>query len=173
MSNYIIVPLTEVMLKAGDRVRLVEPEVLIERSNSDIAYHNDNGIYSFKWEGDSISFNTVDVDDEMLTELYKWDTQEIESIDADGDIKFVDMDYTWPKEVILEPVDENDVSIKRDVDSSEIDYVRIYRDEVGGGAFQIYCKMPHAIISEEEDRASVYFYTISKDNVNPSKHLEP
>ena len=109
----------------------------------------------------------------MLTELYKWDTQEIESIDADGDIKFVDMDYTWPKEVILEPVDENDVSIKRYVDSSKIDYVRIYRDEVGGGAFQIYCKMPHAIISEEEDRASVYFYTISKDNVNQSKHSEP
>ena len=174
MSNYIIVPLTEVMLKAGDRVRLVEPEVLIERSlTPDIVYHNDNGIYSFELEGDFISFGTVDVDDEMLTLLYKWDTQEIESIDADGDIKFVDIDYTWPKEVILEPVDENDVSLKNYVDSSEVSYVRIYRDEVGGGAFKLYCKMPHAIISEEEDRASVYFYTISKDNVNPSKHSEP
>ena len=173
MSNYIVIPLTEVMLKAGDRVRLVEPEVLIERSNSDIQYHNDNGVYSFELERDFISFGTVDVDDEMLTLLYKWDTQEIESIDVDGDIRFVDIDYVWPKEVILEQVDENDVSIKRYIDSSKIDYVRIYRDEVGGGAFQIYCKMPHAIISEEEDRASVYFYTISKDNVNTSKHSEP
>ena len=174
MSNYITIPLTEIMLKAGDRVRLVEPEVLIERSlTPDIAYHNDNGIYSFELGTDAISFRTVDIDDEMLTELYKWDTQEIESIDEDGDVKFVDMDYTWPKEVILEPVDENDVSLKSYIDSSKIDYVRIYRDEVGGGAFQIYCKMPNAIISEEEDRASVYFYTISKDNVNPSKHLEP
>ena len=175
MSNHIIIPLTEVVLKAGDRVRLVEPEVLIERANNyQIEYKQDeNGVYSFNSDNDCLCFKSCDVLDEMLTELYKWDTQEIESIDADGDIKFVDMDYTWPKEVILEPVDENDVSIKRDVDSSEIDYVRIYRDEVGGGAFQIYCKMPHAIISEEEDRASVYFYTISKDNVNPSKHLEP
>ena len=174
MSNYIVIPLTTIILKAEDRVRLVEPEILIERSNNpDIQYHNDNGIYSFESEEDFISFNSGDVNDEMLTLLYKWDTQEIESIDADGDIKFVDIEYTWPKEVILEPVDENDVSIKRYVDSSKIDYVRIYRDEVGGGAFQIYCKMPHAIISEEEDRASVYFYTISKDNVNPSKHSEP
>ena len=174
MSNYIVIPLTEVMLKAGDRVRLVEPEVLIERSNNpDIVYNNDNGIYSFESEEDYLSFGTVDVDDEMLTLLYKWDTQEIESIDADGDIKFVDIPYTWPKEVILEPVDENDISLKRYVDSSKVSYVRIYRDEVGGGAFKLYCNMPHAIISEEEDRASVYFYTISKDNVDPSKHLEP
>ena len=174
MSNYIVIPLTEVMLRAGDRVRLVAPDVLIERSNNpDIAYHNDNGVYSFESERDYISFGTVDVNYEMLTELYKWDTQEIESIDADGDIKFVDIDYTWPKEVILEPVDENDVSIKRYIDSSKIDYVRIYRHEVGHGAFKLYCKMPHAIVSEEDDRASVYFYTISKDNVNPSKHLEP
>jgi len=51
MSNYIVIKLTEVMLKAGDRVRLVEPEVLIERSNNpDIAYNNDNGIYSFELE---------------------------------------------------------------------------------------------------------------------------
>ena len=173
MSNYIVIPLTTITLKAGDRVRLVEPEVLIERSNnSDIKYHNDNGIYSFESEEDFISFNSGDVNDEMLTLLYKWDTQEIESIDADGDIKFVDIEYTWPKEVILEPVDENDVSLKNYIDSSEVSYVRIYRDEVGGGAFQIYCKMPHAIISEEEDRASVYFYTISQNNVNPLKQLK-
>lgn len=76
MSNYIVIPLTEVMLKAGDRVRLVEPEVLIKKSNNpDIAYHNDNGIYSFKFKGDFISFNSVDIDDEILTELYKWNTQ--------------------------------------------------------------------------------------------------
>mgnify|MGYP003451844891 CR=1 FL=1 len=172
MSHYITIPLTEIMLKAGDRVRLVEPEVLIERSNSDIQYQNDNGIYSFELERDYISFGTVDVDDEMLTLLHKWDTQEIESIDADGDIKFVDMDYTWPKEVILEPVDENDKPIRSYIDSSKIDYVRIYRDEVGGGAFKLYCNMPHAIISEEEDRASVYFYTISQNNVNPLKQLK-
>ena len=175
MSNHIAIPLTKIILKAGDRVRLVEPEVLIERANNyQIEYKQDeNGVYSFNSDYDYLSFKSCDVLDEMLTELYKWDTQEIESIDADGDIKFVDMDYTWPKEVILEQVDENDVSIKSYVDSSKIDYVRIDRDEVGGGAFQIYCKMPHAIISEEEDRASVYFYTISKDNINPSKHLEP
>ena len=172
MSNHITIPLTKIILKAGDRVRLVEPEILIERSNNpDIAYHNDNGVYSFELEGDYLLFKSCDVLEEMLNELYKWDTQEIESIDEDGDIKFVDMPYTWPKEVILEPVDENDVSIKNYIDSSKIDYVRIYRDEVGGGAFKLYCNMPHAIISEEEDRASVYFYTISKDNVNPSKHL--
>ena len=174
MSNHITIPLTKIILKAGNRVRLVKPEILIERSNNpDIAYHNDNGVYSFELEVDYLLFKSCDVLDEMLTELYKWDTQDIESIDADGDIKFVDMPYTWPKEVILEPVDENDVSIKNYIDSSKIDYIRIYRDEVGGGAFKLYCNMPHAIISEEEDRASVYFYTISKDNVNPSKHLEP
>ena len=167
MSNYITVPLTEIILKAGDRVRLVEPEVLIERANNyQIEYKQDeNGVYSFNSHNDWLSFKSCDVLDEMLTELYKWDTQEIESIDADGDIKFVDMDYTWPKEVILEPVDESDKPIRSYIDSSKIDYVRIYRDEVGGGAFKLYCKMPHAIISEEEDRASVYFYTISKDNV--------
>ena len=172
MSNYIIVPLTEIMLKAGDRVRLVEPEVLIERSkNPDIAYHNDNGIYSFELEEDYLLFGTVDVLDEMLTELYKWDTQEIKSIDSDGDIKFVDIDYTWPKEVILEPVDENDVSIKSYVDSSKIDYARIYRDEVDYDTFLNYCSMPHAVVSNYGE--SVYFYTISQNDVNPSKHLEP
>ena len=120
MSNYIVIPLTEVMLKAGDRVRLVEPEVLIERSNNpDIVYNNDNGIYSFESEEDYLSFGTVDVDDEMLTLLYKWDTQEIKSIDKDGDIKFVDIKYTWPKEVILEPVDENDTISKDNVNTSK------------------------------------------------------
>ena len=114
MSNHITIPLTKIILKAGDRVRLVEPEVLIARSNnSDISYENNNGIYSFKMSAYYISFKSCDVLDEMLTELYKCDTQEIESIDVDGDIKFVDMDYTWPKEVILEPVDENDISLKR------------------------------------------------------------
>ena len=171
MSNYIIIPLTEIILKAGDRVRLVEPEVLIERSNSDIQYHNDNGVYSFELERDFISFGTVDVDDEMLSILYKWDTQEIESIDADGDIKFVDIPYTWPKEVILEPVDENDVSIRNYIDSSKVDYLRIYRDEVDPGVFDSICAMPHAILSN--DGEYVYFYTISQNDVNPSKHLEP
>jgi len=172
MSNYITMPLTEIMLKAGDRVRLVEPEVLIERSNSDIAYHNDNGIYSFECEREYISFNTVDVDDEMLTELYKWDTQEIKSIDDDGDIKFVDIEYTWPKEVILEPVDENDVSLKNYIDSSKVDYLRIYKDEVDPAVFDSICAMPHAVMSEEDDEELVYFYTISQKDINPSKHLE-
>ena len=171
MSNYIIVPLTEVMLKAGDRVRLVEPEVLIERSNSDIQYHNDNGIYSFECVGDFLSFKTVDVDDEMLTELYKWDTQEIKSIDADGDIKFVDIPYTWPKEVIFEPVDENDVPIRNYIDSSKVDYLCIYKDEVDPGVFDSICAMPHAVMSN--DGEYVYFYTISQNDLNPSKHLKP
>ena len=170
MSNYIIIPLTEVILKAGDRVRLVEPEVLIERSNSDIQYHNDNGIYSFESEEDYISFNSVDVDNEMLSILYEWDTQEIESIDADGDIKFVDIPYTWPKEVILEPVDENDISLKRYIDSSKVDYLRIYKEEIDYNTFLDYCSMPHSVLSE--DKESVYFYTISQNNVNPLKHLK-
>ena len=174
MSNYITIPLTEIILKAGDRVRLVEPEVLIERSNNpDIEYHNENGVYLFNSNDDCLYFKSCNVDDEMLTELYKWDTQEIESIDAYGYIKFVDIPYPWPKEVILEPVDENYNSLTKYIDSSKVDYVRIYRDEVGGGAFQIYCKMPHAIVSESDDRASVCFYTISQQDVNPSKHLEP
>lgn len=175
MNNHIVIPLTQIVLKAGDRVRLVEPEVLIERANNyQIEYKQDeNGVYSFNSDNDCLHFKSCDVLEEMLNELYTWDTQEIESIDADGDVKFLDMPYTWPKEVILEPVDENDKPIRSYIDSSKIDYVRIYRDEVGGGAFKLYCNMPHAIISEEEDRASVYFYTISKDNVNQSKHSEP
>lgn len=171
MSNYITMPLTEIMLKAGDRVRLVEPEILIERSNSDIQYHNNNGVYSFELERDFISFGTVDVDDEMLTLLYKWDTQEIKSIDTDGDIKFVDIPYTWPKEVILEPVDENDVSIKRYIDSAKVDYLRIYKDEVDPGVFDSICAMTHAVMSN--DGEYVCFYTISQNDVNPSKLLEP
>ena len=144
---------------------------MIERSNSDIQYHNDNGVYSFELERDFISFGTVDVDDEMLSILYKWDTQEIESIDVDGDIKFVDIPYTWPKEVILEPVDENDISIQSYIDSSKIDYVRINKDEINYDIFLNYCSMPHAVLSN--DKESVYFYTISQNDVNPSKHLEP
>ena len=172
MNNYIVIPLTEIILKAGDRVRLVEPDVLIERSPTpDIVYHNDNGIYSFELGTDAISFKTVDIDDEMLTELYKWDTQDIESIDDDGDIKFVDMPYIWPKEVIFEPVDENDTSLKNYIDSLKIDCVRIYRNEVDIGVFDSICAMPHAILSNDEEY--VYFYTISQNYVNPSKHLEP
>lgn len=174
MNNTIAIPLTEVILKAGDRVKLVEPEMLIERSNnSDIAYHNDNGVYSFDSEDDCLSFNSVDVDSDMLTLLYKWDTQEIASIYKDGDIKFVDIPYTWPKEVILEAVDEDDNSIMNYIDSSKVDYVRIYKDEVGYDAFLNYCSMPHAVVSKEDDGESVYFYTISQNDVNQSKHLEP
>ena len=172
MNNYIVIPLTEAILKAGDRVRLVEPEILIERSKSDIKYTQDhNGIYSFEFKNDFIFFKTSQVIDKMLTELYKWDTQEIESIDEDGDVKFIDMPYIWPKEVILEPVDENDVSIKRYIDSSKIDYVRIHKDEIDYNVFLNYCSVPHAVVSN--DKESVYFYTISQSNVNPSKHLEP
>ena len=172
MSNYIVIPVTEVILKAGDRVRLVEPDVLIERSNNpDIAYHNENGVYLFNSNDDYLSFKSCDIDDEMLTELYKCDTQEIESIDADGDIKFVDIGYTWPKEVILKPVNENDVSIKRYIDSSKVNYVYIYKDEVNYNTFLDYCSMPNAVVSN--DKESIYFYTVSQDNVIPSKHLEP
>ena len=171
MSNYITITLTEVMLKAGDRVRLVEPEILIERSKSDIKYTQDNnGIYSFEFKNDFIFFKTSQVIDKMLTELYKWDTQEIESIDADGDIKFVDIPYTWPKEVILEQVDEKDAPIRNYIDSSEVSYVRIYKEEIDYNTFLDYCSMPHSVLSE--DKESVYFYTISKDNVNPLKHLK-
>ena len=175
MNNTIAIPLTEVILKAGDRVRLVEPEVLIARSNNpDITYyHNDNGIYSFGWEEYSISFGSIDVDDKMLTLLSKWDTQEIASIDSNGDIKFVDIPYTWPKEVILEQVDENDIALNTYIDSSKVDYIRIYKDEVGYDAFLNYCSMPHAVVSKEDDGESVYFYTISQNDVNQSKHLEP
>ena len=173
MSNHIAIPLTKIILKAGDRVRLVEPEVLIERANNyQIEYKKDeNGVYSFNSDNDCLYFKSCDVLDEMLTELYKWDTQEIESIDADGDIKFVDMPYTWPKEVILEPVDENDKPIRSYIDSSKIDYVCIYRDKVDIGVFDSICAMPHAVMSK--DGEYVYFYTISQNDVNPSKHLEP
>ena len=173
MSNHIAIPLTKIILKAGDRVRLVEPEVLIERAinNYQIEYKQDeNGAYSFNSDDNYLYFKSCDVLDEMLTELYKWDTQEIESIDEDGDIKFVDMPYTWPKEVILEPVDENDVSLKNYIDSSEVSYVRIYKEETDYNTFLDYCSMPHSVLSE--DKESVYFYTISQNNVNPLKQLK-
>ena len=172
MSNHIIIPLTEVVLKARDRVRLVEPEVLIERSkNYQIEYKKDeNGVYSFNLDDNYLRFKSCDVLDEMLTELYKWDTQEIESIDADGDVKFVDMPYTWPKEVILEQVDEKDVSIRNYIDSSKVSYVRIYKEEIDYNTFLDYCSMPHSVLSE--DKESVYFYTISQNNVNPLKQLK-
>ena len=71
MNNYIVIPLTEAILKAGDRVRLVEPEILIERSKSDIKYTQDNnGIYSFDFKYDFIENNLeiigLDEDDEEL-----------------------------------------------------------------------------------------------------------
>lgn len=173
MNNYINFPLKIIMLKAGDRVRLVEPEVLIERSNNpSIIYNQDeNGIYSFENDEDCVQFFSCDINEKMLNELFKWDTQEIESIDEDGDIKFLDMPYTWPKEAIHEPVDENDIAISNYINSSKIDYVRIYKDEVDYNTFLNYCSMPHAVVSN--DKESVYFYTISKNDVNPSKHLEP
>lgn len=172
MSNYITIPLTEVMLKAGDRVRLVEPEVLIKRSDdSDIEYEIIDGELKITEQFFSaISFNSIDVNEKMLNELSKWDTQEIESIDNDGDIKFVDIPYTWPKEVILEPVDETGHFAKY-IDSSKVDYLRINKDEIDYDVFLNYCSMPHAVVSK--DKESVYFYTISKSNVNPLKHLEP
>ncbi len=173
MNNYIRIPLTEIRLKAGDRVRLVEPEVLIERANNyQIEYkQDDNGVYSFNSDDHCLYFKSCDVLEEMLNILYKCDTQEIESIDEDGDIKFVDMPYTWPKEVILEPVDENDISIRNYIDSYKVDYLRIYKDEVDYNTFLDYCSMPHAVVSN--DKESVYFYTISQSNVNPYKHSEP
>ena len=57
------------------------------------------------------------------------------------------------------------------IDSSKIDYVRINKDEIDYDVFLNYCSMPHVVISN--DKESVYFYTISQSNVNPSKHLEP
>lgn len=174
MSNYITMPLTEIILKARDRVRLVEPEVLIERANNyQIEYKQDeNGIYSFNSDDHCLYFKSCYVLEEMLNELYKWDTQEIESIDVDGDIKFVDMDYTWPKEVILEQVDEKDIPIRNYIDSSKVDYICIYKDEVDPGVFDSICAMPHAILSKEDNEEYVYFYTISQNDVNPLKQLK-
>ena len=59
------------------------------------------------------------------------------------------------------------------IDSSKVDYVRIYKDEVDPGVFDSICSMPHAVMSKEDNGESVYFYTISQNDVNPSKHLEP
>ena len=172
MSNYITIPFTEIMLKAGDRVRLVEPEVLISKSNnSDVPYEIKNRKFLFTNHDTEISFKNCDVNEQMLNVLSQWDTQEIKSIDKDGDIKFVDIPYTWPKEVILEPVDEKDVSIRNYIDSSKVDYLRICKDEVDPGVFDSICAMPHAILSN--DGELVCFYTISQNDVNPSKHLEP
>lgn len=163
-----------VILKAGDRVRLVEPEVLISRSNnSDIKYEKlEDGTYLFNGYICAVSFKSTDVSEHMLNILSKYDTQEIESIDDDGDIKFCDIPYTWPKEVILEAVDENDIALNTYIDSSKVDYVRIYKDEVDYNTFLDYCSMPHAVLSTEDDGNSVYFYTVSQQNINPNKHLE-
>ena len=175
MNNTITIPLTTTTLRAGDRVRLVEPEILISRSNdSDIKYEKlEDGTYLFIGYISAVSFKSTDVTDYMLNILSKYDTQEIASIDEDGDIKFVDIPYTWPKEVILEVVDEDDLSLSKQIDSSMIDYVRIYKDEVGYDAFLNYCSMQHAVVSKEDDGNSVYFYTVPQQNINPSKHLEP
>ena len=173
MNNTITIPLTTTTLRAGDRVRLVEPEVLISRSNdSDIKYEKlEDGTYLFIGYISAVSFKSTDVSEHMLNVLSKYDTQEIAAIDEDGDIQFVDMPYIWPKEVILEAVNNDDISLSKYIDSSKVDYVRIYKDEVGTGIFECYCQMPHAVISN--DNESVYFYTISQNDVNPSNHLEP
>lgn len=161
-----------VILKAGDRVRLVEPEVLISRSNdSDIKYEKlEDGTYSLNGYISAVSFKSTDVSEHMLNILSKYDTQEIAAIDDDGDIKFYDTPYTWPKEVILEAVDKNDIALNTYIDSSKVDYVRIYKDEVDYNTFLDYCSMPHAVLSK--DKESVYFYTVSQQNINPNKHLE-
>ena len=163
-----------VILKAGDRVRLVEPEVLASRaSNSDnISYTIQDGSCKLEYEDDELYFDNAIVNEDMLTLLLGLDTQEIESIDDDGDIKFYDIPYTWPKEVILEAVDENDIALNKYIDSSKVDYVRIYKDEVDYNTFLDYCSMPHAVLSKEDDGNSVYFYTVSQQNISPDKHLE-
>ena len=173
MNNTTTIYTRPIILKVGDRVRLVEPEVLISRSNdSDVSYEKlEDGTYCFNGSLDAISFNSADVNQEMLNELSKWDTQEIAHIDSDGDIKFADIPWTWPKEVVLELVDENDNTMNI-VDSSIVSYVRIYKDEVGEKAFSDYCLIPHAVLSKEDNGNSVYFYTISQNNIDPSKHLE-
>ena len=173
MNNTTTIYTRPIILKVGDRVRLVEPEVLISRSNdSDVSYEKlEDGAYCFNGSLDAISFNSADVNQEMLNELSKWDTQEIAHIDSDGDIKFADIPWTWPKEVVLELVDENDNTMNI-VDSSIVSYVRIYKDEVGEEAFSDYCLIPHAVLSKEDNGNSVYFYTISQNNIDPSKHLE-
>ena len=173
MNNTTTIYTRPIILKVGDRVRLVEPEVLISRSNdSDVSYEKlEDGAYCFNGSLDAISFNSADVNQEMLNELSKWDTQEIAHIDSNGDIKFADIPWAWPKEVVLELVDENDNTMNI-VDSSIVSYVRIYKDEVGEEAFSDYCLIPHAVLSKEDNGNSVYFYTISQNNIDPSKHLE-
>ena len=173
MNNTTTIYTRPIILKVGDRVRLVEPEVLISRSNdSDVSYEKlEDGAYCFNGSLDAISFNSAYVNQEMLNELSKWDTQEIAHIDSNGDIKFADIPWAWPKEVVLELVDENDNTMNI-VDSSIVSYVRIYKDEVGEEAFSDYCLIPHAVLSKEDNGNSVYFYTISQNNIDPSKHLE-
>lgn len=173
MNNTTTIYTRPIILKVGDRVRLVEPEVLISRSTNkdNISIDLVDGKFLFEFEDDELYFSFADVNQEMLNELSKWDTQEIAQIDSDGDIKFEDIPWTWPKEVVLELVDENDNPINI-VDSSIVSYVRIYKDEVGDEAFSDYCLMPHSVLSKEDNGNSVYFYTISQNNIDPSKHLE-
>lgn len=47
-----------------------------------------------------VAFKTCDVTKEMLEELDAWEDNQIKSIDEDGDIKFEDIPYTWPVDVI-------------------------------------------------------------------------
>lgn len=49
------------------------------------------------WE---LAFSTCDITKPMLSELDKWEDNQIASIDEDGDIKFEDIPWTWPVEVI-------------------------------------------------------------------------
>lgn len=83
-------------LTSDSRVRLVEPFELVE---------------TFDWRDDpdfKIAFKTCDITYDMLIELEKWDTQDIYSIDENGDIKFYDFEGTWPKETCRHIVDNED-----------------------------------------------------------------
>ena len=50
-------------------------------------------------EGD-YPFEFCDVTPHMLEMIDEWEDNQIASIDEDGDYKFEDFPYTWPKEVI-------------------------------------------------------------------------
>ena len=84
-----------VELQVGDRVRFLEGfEIELEAKHT-----NEHG----EWV-----FETCDITPNMQELISVWDTQEIISIDDDGDLRFYDFDYTWPKEVIKELVNESD-----------------------------------------------------------------
>ncbi len=73
-------------LEVDDYVKLVEPFELIDGRDPD-----ESGDYAFE---------TVDVTPDMLEILAEWDSQTIGEIDEDGDLKFWDIPYTWPQEVV-------------------------------------------------------------------------